>query len=142
MGAVTRMRNDPAVAMAVVVLWVLLALFVVYPLVMLLGRVLTDHGVFTAAGLAAVLTDKHQIRAFWNSLLLAVLVGLAGTLLGFLFAFTASRGRLPHGLITAIDAAVSLPLVSPAYPTATATLFSLGPRGPITYHSPRPNGVP
>ena len=80
MGAVTRMRNDPAVAMAVVVLWALLALFVVYPLVMLLGRVLTDHGVFTTAGLAAVLTDKHQIRAFWNSLLLAVLVGLAGSL--------------------------------------------------------------
>src|SRR5258708_29463408 len=133
MGAVTRMRNDPAVAMAVVVLWALLALFVVYPLVMLLGRVLTDHGAFTTAGLAAVLTDKHQIRAFWNSLLLAVLVGLAGTVLGFLFAFTAARGRLPRGLITVIDAAVLLPLVSPPFTTAIAMIFSFGPRGLITY---------
>ncbi len=126
-------RNDPAVAIAVVVLWSLLALFVVYPIVMLLGRVLTDHGTFTTAGLVAILTDRHQIRAFWNSLLLAVLVGFAGTVLGFLFAFTAARARLPRGLITVIDAAVLLPLVSPPFTTAIAMIFSFGPRGFITY---------
>ncbi|MEP6943002.1 MAG: iron ABC transporter permease [Betaproteobacteria bacterium] len=127
------LRNDPAVAIAVIVLWALLALFVVYPLVMLLGRVLTDHGTFTTAGLMAVLTDRHQIRAFWNSLLLAVLVGFAGTVLGFLFAFTAARERLPRELITVIDAVVLLPLVSPPFTTAIAMIFSFGPRGLITY---------
>src|SRR5438132_1221048 len=79
---------------------------------MLLARVLFDHGAFTTAGLAAVLTDKHQIRAFWNSLLLGLLVGVVGTLLGVLFAFTATRCRLPRALLTAIDASVLLPLVS------------------------------
>jgi iron(III) transport system permease protein len=127
------MRNDPAVTIAVVVLWALLALFVIYPMSMLLGRVLTDHGTFSTAGLMAILTDRHQIRAFWNSLLLAVLVGLAGTVLGFLFAFTAARGRLPRGLITGIDAVVLLPLVSPPFTTAIAMIFSFGPRGLITY---------
>ena len=127
------LRNDPAVAVTVVVLWALLALFVVYPMVMLLGRVLTDHGTFTTAGLAAVLTDRHQIRAFWDSLLLAVLVGLAGTLLGFVFAFTAARGRLPPALMTALDAVVLLPLVSPPFTTAIAMIFSFGPRGLISY---------
>ena len=132
-GAVTGLRNDPAVTIAVVVLWALLALFVIYPMVMLLGRVLTDHGTFTTAGLLAVLTDKHQIRAFWNSLLLAVLVGLGGTILGFLFAFTAARCRLPRALLAALDAAVLLPLVSPPFTTAIAMIFSFGPRGLITY---------
>jgi iron(III) transport system permease protein len=127
------LRNDPAVAVAAIVLWALLALFVIYPLGMLLGRVLTDHGAFTTAGLMAVLTDKHQVRAFWNSLLLAVLVGLAGTALGLLFAFTAARGRLPRGLIMALDATVLLPLVSPPFTTAIAMIFSFGPRGLITY---------
>ncbi len=127
------MRNDPAVAAAVFVLWALLALFVVYPLAMLFVRVLTDHGGFTTAGLAAVLFDRHQLRAFRNSLLLALLVGSAGTVLGFLFAFTAARGRLPRGLLTAIDAAVLLPLVSPPFTTAIAMIFSFGPRGLITY---------
>jgi iron(III) transport system permease protein len=126
-------RNDPAVAAAVFVLWALLALFVVYPLAMLLVRVLTDHGAFTTAGLAAVLSDRHQIRAFGNSLLLALLVGSAGTALGFLFAFTAARGRLPRGLLIAIDVAVLLPLVSPPFTTAIAMIFSFGPRGLITY---------
>lgn len=126
-------RNDPAVAAAVFVLWALLALFVVYPLAMLLVRVLTDHGAFTTAGLVTVLSDRHQIRAFGNSLLLALLVGGAGTALGFLFAFTAARGRLPRGLLIAIDVAVLLPLVSPPFTTAIAMIFSFGPRGLITY---------
>jgi iron(III) transport system permease protein len=131
--ASARLRSDPAVAAAVVSLWLLLALFVVYPLAMLLARVLVDHGVFTIAGLAAVLTDKHQIRAFWNSLLLGLLVGLVGTVLGFLFAFTATRCRLPRALLTVIDASVLLPLVSPPFTTAIAMIFSFGPRGLITY---------
>ena len=125
--------TDPAVSAAVLALWLLLALFVIYPLAMLLARVLVDHGTFTTAGLAAVLTDRHQIRAFWNSLLLGVLVGILGTALGFLFAFTAARCKLPRVLLTAIDASVLLPLVSPPFTTAIAIIFSFGPRGLITY---------
>jgi len=132
-GAAVRMRNDPAVAVAVFMLWALLALFVLYPLAALVARMMVDHGAFTTAGIAAVLTDRHQIRAFWNSLLLALLVGLAGTAVGFLFAFTAARGRLPRVLLTVIDAAVLLPLVSPPFTTAIAMIFSFGPRGLITY---------
>jgi iron(III) transport system permease protein len=131
--ATARMRGDAAVASAALSLWLLLALFVVYPLMMLLGRVLFDHGTFTIDGLAAVLTDRHQVRAFWNSLLLGLLVGIAGTLLGFLFAFTAARCRLPRALLAAIDARVLLPLVSPPFTTAIAIIFSFGPRGLITY---------
>ena len=86
-------RQDPVVTATVLVLWLLLGLFVVYPLAMLFARMLTDHGAFTTAGILTILTDRHQIQAFWNSLLLATLVGLVGTSLGFLFAFTAARGR-------------------------------------------------
>ncbi len=128
-----RIRRDPAVAVAVLSLWLLLALFVVYPLAMLLARMLIDHGSLTTAGLTAVLTERHQIHAFWNSLLLGLLVGILGTLLGFLFAFTAARGRLPRALLTVIDASVLLPLVSPPFTTAIAMIFSFGPRGLISY---------
>ncbi len=126
--------RDPAVALTVVALWAFLALFVVYPLAMLFARILSDHGSFTTAGILAILTDRHQVRAFWNSLLLGVLVGTLGTVLGFLFAFTAARARLPRGVLWAIDAAVLLPLVSPPFTTAIAMIFSFGPRGLITYH--------
>ena len=126
-------RRDPAVALTVLVLWLLLGLFVVYPLGALLARVLFDHGRFTPDGIAAILTDRHQLRAFGNSLLLGLGVGIGGTLIGFLFAFTAARGRLNRTLLTTLDAAVLLPLVSPPFTSAIAMIFSFGPRGLITY---------
>jgi len=126
-------HRDPVVAGTAFVLWALLALFVVYPLAMLLGRVVYDQGQFSLTGLVAILADRHQLRAFWNSLLLATLVGLIGTVVGFLFAFTAARGRLPRWLLGVMDASVLLPLVSPPFTTAIAMIFSFGPRGLITY---------
>jgi iron(III) transport system permease protein len=126
-------RRDPVVAATVLVLWLLLGLFVVYPLAMLFARMLTDHGAFTTAGIVTILTDRHQVQAFWNSLLLATLVGVVGTVLGFLFAFTAARGVLPRWLLGIVDASVLLPLVSPPFTTAIAMIFSFGPRGLITY---------
>lgn len=131
--ALAWVRQDPALSIAVLVLWLLLGLFVVFPLAMLFARIFWDGATLTVAGLGAVLTDRHQIRAFWNSLLLALLVGVAGTVLGFVFAFTVARSRLPRWLLTAIDAAVLLPLVSPPFTTAIAMIFSFGPRGLITY---------
>jgi len=130
---VAGLRRDPAVALTVLVLWILLGLFVVYPLAALLARVLFDHGRFTPDGIVAIITDRHQLRAFGNSLLLGLGVGIGGTLIGFLFAFTAARGRLNRALLTTLDAAVLLPLVSPPFTSAIAMIFSFGPRGLITY---------
>jgi iron(III) transport system permease protein len=126
-------RRDPALAITVALLWLVLALFVVYPLAMLVARVFVDDGSFTAAGIAQLLTDRNQLRAAWNSLLLALLVGVVGTALGFVFALAATRCGLPRGLVRLIDVAVLLPLVSPPFTTAIGYIFSFGPRGLITY---------
>jgi iron(III) transport system permease protein len=126
-------RRDPLVAATALVLWLLLALFVVYPLVMMAARMFTVQGQFSTAGLWTLMTDRHQLRAFGNSLWLAVVVGALGTLLGFVFAFTAARTQLPPWLQRAIDVSVLLPLVSPPFTTAIAFIFSFGPRGLITY---------
>jgi iron(III) transport system permease protein len=130
---IARASRDPALVVAVAALWALLALFVVYPLAALLARVLFDGGRFSVEGIGALLANRHQLRAFANSLLLAFGVGVGGTLIGFLFAFTAARARLSRGWLTALDAAVLLPLVSPPFTTAIAIIFSFGPRGLITY---------
>ncbi|MEO8143842.1 MAG: iron ABC transporter permease [Betaproteobacteria bacterium] len=114
-------------------LWALLALFVLYPLASLFARIFREENGFGVAGALAILLDSNQMQAFWNSLLLGTLVGLIGTALGFLFAFTAARARLPRWLATAVDAAVLLPLVSPPFTAAIAMIFSFGPRGLITY---------
>ena len=128
-----RVATDPALAITVAALWLLLCLFVLYPLAMLFARTFVDHGAFDATGIASLLRDRNQIRAFANSLLLATLVGVLGTAVGFVFAFTAARSRLPRRAVTAIDIAVLLPLVSPPFTTAIGWIFSFGPRGLVTY---------
>ncbi len=128
-----RAARDPAVLAAVVVLWALLALFVLFPLAMLLGRIVWDGGHLTLEAVAAVLRDANHRRSFWNSLLLGGLVGACGTVLGFLFAFTAVRANLPRVWVTVLEAATLLPLVSPPFTTAIAMIFSFGPRGLVTY---------
>ena len=87
-------RRDPALRLTVAILWALLALFVLYPLASLLARVLVDRGQLALGSALQILADPHQLRALRNSLLLATLVGVAGTALGFLFALTASRAGL------------------------------------------------
>ncbi len=129
----TGLGADPLTAATALLLWLLLGLFVVYPLLMMGARLFVDHGQFSTAGLWKLLTDRHQWRAFGNSLLLAAVVGAVGTALGFLFAFTAARSQLPPWAQRLIDASVLLPLVSPPFTTAIAIVFSFGPRGLITH---------
>ncbi|MBI2000993.1 MAG: iron ABC transporter permease [candidate division NC10 bacterium] len=129
-----RTLRDPALFATVVVLWALLILFILFPLAKLLARTFLDGGQITLGNLVAILRDGNHRQAFWNSLLLAALVGLCGTGLGFLYAFAAVRANLSRAWITALDAASLLPLVSPPFTSAIAMIFSFGPRGLITYH--------
>ena len=99
----------------------------------LLARTFWVDGAFSFGGVLAVLTQPNQVRAFWNSLLLAAIVGAAGTALGFLFAFAAARCKLRPGAIAALDAVTLLPLISPPFTAAISIIFSFGPRGLITY---------
>src|SRR5256885_417019 len=128
-----RLFPDPALAVTVAALWAVLALSVIYPLLMLAGSAFVDEGRPALAPLLNVLQKPGTQRAFVNSLLLGLLVGIVGTVLGFLFAFTVSRANLKPGWVRVIDALTLLPLISPPFTTSIAFIFSFGPRGLITY---------
>jgi iron(III) transport system permease protein len=64
---------------------------------------------------------------------LGALVGLFGTGLGFLFAFTVARANLRPGWLRLLDAVSLLPLVSPPFTTSISFIFSFGSRGLISY---------
>ena len=69
--------RDPALAITVAALWVLLALFVIYPLLMLGATAFLDEGRPAFGPLLGVLQKPGTPRAFLNSLLLATLVVFA-----------------------------------------------------------------
>src|SRR5476651_1353077 len=97
-GAWTRWRgaSDPLRVLVIAVLWLLLGIFVLYPLIELVRRALSDDSGFTLAPLIAAINSKSNLRAFAKSLLLATLVGICGTFFGFLFAFTVERTQAPR----------------------------------------------
>ncbi len=128
-----RVLRDPVLLGAIVILWLLLALFVLYPLAGLLVRAFSDEGKFTLEPLLASVADAGHRAAFVNSLILAGTVGSLGTALGFLFALTAARAGLGRRWLTALDAAALLPLVSPPFTTSIAIIFSFGPKGLISH---------
>lgn len=118
---------------AVVLVWAVVLLFVLYPLARLLVLTFWDDGP-TLAAVRGLVGDWTHRAALVNSLLLAALVGTAGTALGFAFALLAVRARPGRAVARALDAVVLLPLISPPFTAAIALIFALGPRGLISYH--------
>jgi iron(III) transport system permease protein len=114
-------------------IWLLLLIFIVYPLLMLFSRAFLDDGHLSLQALLAAITAPKNLRALGNSLLLAMMVGVAGTLLGLIFAFTVERVRSAGRVARLIDFFTFLPLISPPFTTSIAFVFSFGPRGLITY---------
>lgn len=114
-------------------IWLLLLIFIVYPLLMLLSRAFVDDGHFTLGALTAAVKSSSNLRALRNSLILAGMVGVAGTLIGMIFAFTVERVSRGGWLTRLIDRATFLPLISPPFTTSIAIVFSFGPRGLITH---------
>ena len=128
-----RVAGDPALLATIAGIWILLLLFVLYPMAHLLERAFVDENGFTLGPLLESVTDPSHQAAFVNSLILATVVGVWGTALGFLFALTAVRGGLGRRWLTVLDAAALLPLVSPPFTTSIAIIFSFGPKGFITH---------
>ena len=98
-------RGDAASRFTVLMLWVLLAVFVVYPLVRLLAMAFTADGSFTLENLRPFVESWYDRQAAVNSILLGCSVGVAGTVLGFIFAFAVTRLSLPKWLCAAALAA-------------------------------------
>ncbi|GAB3976110.1 iron ABC transporter permease [Plantactinospora veratri] len=79
---------------------------------------------------ARFLSSPVDLAILRNTLVLGVLVGFCGTALGFLFAFVQTRLAVPGKRILHVVALV--PIVSPPFAVATATVVLYGRRGVIS----------
>ena len=123
------LKRDPAIIPALAVLWISLAIFVLYPLGRLFLVTFTAEGQFTFGNLASVLTNWYDRKAFVNSLLLATAVALSGTFLGYIYAFVVTRIPMPSWFKWSLSAVTTLPLISPPFTSSIALTLSLGPNG-------------
>lgn len=122
-------KNDLVTKFTVFALWMAMGVFVVYPLVRLLGVTFWVDGHFTFDNLKPFLDNWYDRRAIVNSIVLATAVGLTGTIIGFIFAFAVTRLSMAGWLKFAISAVTLLPLISPPFTSSIALTLSLGPNG-------------
>ena len=117
----------------VAVLWLLLALFVLYPLVELIGRALSDDSGFTLAPLTA----RHQQQEQSARIRQQPLARDPGRGVRHVFRIPVRlHGGTDAGAgfwVRLLDVATLLPLISPPFTTSIAFVFSFGPRGFITH---------
>ena len=126
---ITLKGRDKTTQLTVLMLWLLLGVFVVYPLARLLAMTFWADDGFTLANLKPFISSWYDRQAAVNSILLGCAVGAAGTVLGFIFAFAVTRLAMPGWLKLVIGGVTILPLISPPFTSSIALTLSLGPNG-------------
>ena len=112
-------------------LWLLIGVFVLYPLCRLLAMTFWGESGFTLENLKPFVSSWYDQQAAVNSILLGLSVGIAGTILGFIFAFAVTRLHMPAWLKMAVSGITILPLISPPFTSSIALTLLLGPNGMI-----------
>ena len=85
-------NKDVVTKLTVLMLWLLLGVFVVYPLCRLFAMTFWVDGSFTLSNLRPFIDNWYDRQSAINSILLGCSVGVAGTALGFIFAFAPMKG--------------------------------------------------
>ena len=124
-------NKDVVTKLTVLMLWLLLGVFVVYPLCRLFAMTFWVDGSFTLSNLRPFIDNWYDRQSAINSILLGCSVGVAGTALGFIFAFVTTRMNLPTRLKLLISAITILPLISPPFTSSIALTLLLGPNGMV-----------
>lgn len=118
-------REGWEIKLAIAVISLLFGIFIIIPLGM----------VFSSAslqGFAKFIHTPYFVRPFFNSILLATAVGMAGTVIGFALAYATERARVPMSGV--FDTLISIPLVAPPFIVAIASIMLLGRNGLIVRH--------
>ena len=126
--------QDPVTVSAIVILFIFLALFILYPLTMLLvDSVLVKGEGLSLAVFSRVLDMKRFRTALSNTLQLGLITGIGSTLLGLLFAYVDVYVRIRVKLVKKLFDVVSmLPVVSPPFVLSLSMIMLFGRGGLIT----------
>ena len=123
--------RQPLLLISILATFLLLILFVVYPLIKVLIHSLTDaEGNFSLDNLTTILTTSRYLAVFGRTLLLGVVVAALSTFIGYIFAYTITRVNVPgKGFLKTM---ATLPILSPPFILSLSIIFLFGKQGFIT----------
>ncbi|WP_051701855.1 ABC transporter permease [Mycetocola saprophilus] len=123
----TRARADRSVIILGSAVALILLLLIGYPVVSLLSAAFAPDGL---AVLGRIVTEPANHRIVLNTLVLGLIVGVTGTLIGFLFAYAQTRIQFRGKKLLHLLAMV--PIVAPPFAVATAVITLFGRNGAIS----------
>lgn len=127
--AVAAFTRDPIMGYTILGLFLLVLVFIAYPLLEAVRLTFVKEGKLTLEVWAAVLSPRY-LTAFWGSIQLGVLTATASTVLGFAFAFLVERTSVgAKGLITNLG---TLPVISPPFSLTLSIILLFGNNGLVT----------
>lgn len=127
---ITRLAKDPVLLASILVIFALLAVFIIYPIGMVFLKSLTssDHPGFEVY--KALMSSSYVRASLYNSLTIGAASALLSCIVGFLFAYAVTRTDIPFKGFFNFMAIV--PIVSPPFLGAVSVLLLFGSNGLIT----------
>ncbi len=123
--------RQPILLIAIILTMLLLALFVIYPLVKIFLFSITDeNGRFSLANLWQILTTSRYLAVFGRTMLLGLIDAVISTFVGYVFAYTITRTNAPCKKFLQMIA--TLPILSPPFILSLSIIFLFGRQGFIT----------
>lgn len=124
-----RIFQDPVLFVGLVLVIVFIAITIISPIYAMVEESLTEKG---RELFERYLTSSVYRTIIRNTLEMGLLVGAAGTVLGFIIAYAQVKVAMPFK--RAIHILSLVPIISPPFAVATAVLLLFGRNGIISYN--------
>lgn len=127
---IRKLAAEPALLAAILIIFALLALFILFPIYCVLKTSFTADGRFTLSVLAGVISKSYNYVPFYHSVALGFWVAFFGTIVGYIFAYSLTRIRMPGQRFFRVVA--TFPIISPPFVVAMAAILLFGRNGWVT----------
>lgn len=121
--------RDPMTGFLVLTLFMIVFLFIAFPIYEALKLSFMKDGVFSLSNWKACLSPSYLI-ALWGSLKLGVLTATASTLIGFLYAFLIERTSMKNKAL--MNTLATMPMISPPFSLSLSIILLFGNNGLIS----------
>lgn len=125
--------KDPVLLVLIIVLIGGVSLFILYPLARVISTAFHDQGGRMTLGnfkSAFSFSNGYYVKALVNSLWLGAATAVAGTLIGYIFAYSLTRAQVRWNRF--FNMMATIPIVSPPFIGALAIIMLFGRNGFIT----------
>ncbi len=125
-----QLTREPALMIGVILIFLLLVFFILYPLFAAAKLSLTPDGELTGEVYSYIFTHSRYVNAIRNSVMLGAIVATTATMIGFLFAFALTKTKIVWKRF--FQTMAILPMISPPFMFALSVILLFGRNGLIT----------